>query len=966
MPEKIKYLLILVLAVLLIKPTSAQTAGATNLEKYTYQYIVKLYERGETEILESEINSFLAQYPQSSYRQYLRFISANLLLEEQNYAAALRIYDEILREDLELKIRHQVYLHRALSLTGLKEYRQALDQLQLLENESKDSSLLAQANLYRARLHKSLGQDYSAMQAYQITLQHNPDPEVEYEYFEILVKLQKDTEALELLSQISPESNIYAKSNVLWAKYLLDNNRFTEYDELLQQIPELVHHPHIELLSLRKAVALGDYQAVGNILDSTENSGDFFEYYLALYMVHQGDESEADFLFSRLVEDSEPELKVLSFLERLKILFHSDPDSAMRQLRGFLDSPQNSIALAEQYYTLGYFAFQQQDFGEALSLLAQARSESKDRLQMADIDILIARCWLLAKEHARAIDSFNRYLNLYPRGKNRDTALYYLGFLHHEAKDYQQAIPAFKQLIADYPQSTFVPSAKYYLAEINYYLSNYNLALEAFLDILSKEPENHNAALRVAQVYFYLGDYSDAETWLAKIPPSYSSLILHGHINFNRKDYAQALQYFSQAENATENELRITEAKSYRALCLYQMKRYQEATELYLQLYQGQESPDIYLYLGAKAAQAAGDYHLALDLYNQFTSTFPDSQYYLPVLADIANSYYNMANYHKALTHYKNILLRFRNVKDFDPADQALLREVFTGIELTLQRLDDATLAYEVAQMADTFQSQFIRFELSYLVLKIYAEGEKWQDVLRSAEQMRVNFPEQSRMEIELLMSESLIKLNEYEQADSVLSTLYTETKDTRALIQWAQVDMHLGEYERALNKYQDALHLDPSPELWHQALQASADAGYQYFEALWQQGSDFEAQIPQVRLLRLAQLSSENRFEEALALADQVINESLNTHDHATAFYYKALITFLQGDYESAITGFEKTMLLFPDYADIQDNSAYHIILSYIKQGAMAEAELQLMEYSQVLSEAHLEEINMSLGAKR
>ncbi len=682
--------------------------------------------------------------------------------------------------------------------------------------------------------------------------------------------------------------------------------------------------------------------------------------------MHEGDNARADQLFSRLVKDAEPELRVLSFLERLKIIFQSQPLDAMRQLGDFVDNPKNQIARAEQLYTMGYFAFQQGDYAEALKHLAVARTESTSRIQVAEIDIRIARSWLLAKDHPRALQSFNRYLNLYPNAKDRHTALYYLGYLYFEGKDYTMAVRAFNQLIQEHPGSSFAPSARFYLAEMDYYLANYNQALTAFQGILRAEPQNSYAALRVAQIYYYLGSYGDAENSLAGLSASYDSLILQGHINFNRKDYAEALKYFGQAEKATDSELRITEAKSYRALCLYQMKRFDEATQLYLQLYQGKESPDTYLYLGGKSAYAAGDYHLALRLFDQFVDTFPDSQYFLPVLADIANSYYNMGNYHQALSDYQSIMLRFRNVSQIDASDQALLGEVFTGIELSLRRLDDPTLAYEVAQLADTFQSEFIRFELSYLVLRIYAEGEQWNEVLLSAEKLREDFPEQSRLDVELLMGQSLLKLNSPEEADSLLDALYEDTQDLRALMAWAEVDLQLGDYEAALTKYQRALELEPGAALWHQALQASVAADYLRFEEIWEQGAVYVDQLPQARLLRLSQLIDEARYTEAEPWADSIINESPNPYDHATAFYYKALMLYENEQYDAAITGFKKTLILFPDYEDISGLCAEHVILSYLALGARKEAEMHLWDYSSLLSEAQLQKINESMGESR
>ncbi len=953
-----KTIALVLLALVLISPVFAQTSVANNLERYTYQYVAMLYERGESEIVASEIQNFLAMYPQSVYANNVRLIRSNLHLEEQQFEEALKLYDEILKEDLEQSLRHQAYLYRAIALIGLSDFGEAMLQIQILESETGDVFLLSQANLQRARVFKILGQYYSAMLAYRKSLEHNPDPDIDYEYLEVLIKLSREDEALELLENISPQSHIFAESHVLWTRYLLDNNRFEEFDEHLGRYPELANHSHIELMRLRKAIALEEYAVAEDILNSTDNSGEYYEYFNALLLSQKSEFSEADFLFTRLVSGSVPDLRVLSYLERLKIIYLSDPEAAILQLENFI-AKESKIARAEQLYTLGYFAFHQQDYAKALKHLSQARVESQDRLLMAEIDILIGRSWLLTGNNHRAVQSFNRYLNLYSTGKDRDTALYYLGYLYFESKDYQMSKPAFQQIVDLHPDSRHLPSAKFYLAEMDFYMANYELAIQAYHEIVSAEPNNGYAILRIAQIHYYLEQYEQAETWVEKLDPSYDSLILQGHIAFNKREFNTALGHFSAAEELSTKELKITEARSYQALCLYQMKRYPEATQIYLQLFRGKESPDTYLYLGAKSAYASGDYHLALKLFDDFVDTFPDSQYFLPVLADIANSYYNMGNYRQALEDYRSILIRFRNLREFSSADQALLREVFTGIELTLRRLDDPMLAFDIAEMADTFQSQYIRFELSYLVLKLYAEGEKWAEVLAGAEKMRMDFPQESRMEVELLMAESLLRLTEYEQADSLLTNLYEDTQDQRALLQWAEVDLLLGEYGSALQKYMQAIQMQPSPKVWLQALNASISAGYQDFEEIWQMGADMEGEAPQARLLRLAQLSYDKRFEEAGKMADRIINESLSSYDHATAFYHKALIFYLDNEFEAAIREFEKTLTLFPEFTDIADLAAYHIILGYLSMGAREEAQMQLLDLGELISEPNLEVLN-------
>lgn len=950
---------ILILGIVFTQSIRAQTPKPSNLERYAYQYIVELYERGESAKLSNEINAFQARYPQSYFRNHLRFVNANLILDELRYKDALRIYDDLLREDIEMSLRHKVYLFRAICLIGMGNNNDAMEQIQVLESETKDTFLLAQANLYRARLYKGLGQYYSAMQSYQFTLREHPEPEIEYEYLEVLVRLGREDDAQELLININPQSHIFNKSHVLWAKYLLDGNRFTEFELHMQSIPDIQSDPFIELLKIRKALANDDFNEAATILERSRNTGNHFSYYRALVKANKGETASADSIFAALVRGAEPEIKVLSYLERLKIMYQREPIAAMVQLAQFIDNPANDLLKAEQLYTMGFFAYMKQDYREALKFLAQARNDSNNRLLLADLDLLVAQCRLKLKDSNAALSAFNRYLNLYPGGKGRDTALYYLGFLYHEAKDYAMSASAFGQVISLHPSSHHVPSAKFYLAEIDFYKANYNQALDAFLEIVKAEPRNSEAILRVAQIYYYLGRLDDAEPWLKRLSPSYESLILEGHIHFVRKDFSKALESFRQAENSSKDPLRITEAKSYRALCLYQLKRFTEASKLYLELFAGKESPDTYLYLGAKSAYSAGDYHLALSLFDQFLSTYPDSRYFLPVLADVANSYFNMGNYVQATNDYMNILRRFRNVAEFTSADQAVLREVFTGLELSIARLSDPSFATELSSMIDSFVSRYVRFELTYLLTKLYAGKNQWTDVLKKAEQLRMQFPDDKRSEIELLMAESLINLNEYHQADSLLSNLYSDTLDLQALIAWAEVDVLLNNYEDAITKFRDALRLQPNADLWYKALKASAEAGNLYFDAIWDAGYNYAGEIPAAQIIRLEYLVNNRIYSEADQLAELIINESSSTHDHAVAFFYKAQILHEMSNYAEAIRELKKIVLLFPDYADVQDLTAYYIVLSYLKQGAREEAQMHLWDYAPRLSEPHLIDLN-------
>jgi len=931
----------------------------SNQERYAYRYIILLYEKGDRSVLASEIENFKAEYPQSEYSAYVRFLGANLKLEKGAFAPALEDYDALLFSNLELAVKQQLYLNRAITLYQLKDYSAAMTQIQVLESSSRDPRVLADAYILKARIYSALSQHFSAMRSYQYALGRARTPEILYEYMQVLLKQHKADEAEEILQELREDENYYIPAHISYAEYLLNAGLYIDFEHLLAEHPSLTTELNMQILILRKAFLDEDYARAQDILSQSNIEQEYFTYYRALMATQEGKNSIADGLFAELVRTGSPELRILSYLGRLKILYQSEPVAAMLQLGQFVQNPDNNVAKAEQYLTLGFFAYQKADYLEALKQFNLARAQSRNTRKLAEIDIFIAKSWLKAKQNDSALRAFNRYLNLYPQGRDRDAAYFYLGFIHHEKKDYPLAKSAFTQLIANHPQSAHVPPAKFYLAEMDYYLANYNLALKAFLEIMRAEPENSDAALRVAQIYYYMENYDETERWLEKISPGYDSLILQGHVNFIKRDYNMALQFFSLAERSTQNPLQITEAQSYRALCLYQMKRYQEATDLYLKLFKGSESPDTYLYLGAKSAYAAGDYHQALRLYDQFVDTYPSSQYFLPVLADIANSYYNMGNFTQAVQDYKNILSRYRNIREFSDADRALLAEVFTGLELSLKRADDDDMLADLAELSGTFQSLYISFELSYMLIRLYAEGEMWDDVLLGAEDLRSQFPQVKRNEVEMLMAESLIRLGEFSQADSLLASLYQDTQDLDALTRWAEIDYLSGNYAAALQKYRQAYAAQPSAELWFNMLKASIAAEHQDFDEFWSMGAHYQDEIPSARLFRLEYLVDYAEFAQAMQLTDTIINESLSSHDHATAFLYKGIIAFTQGRYEAAITEFNRTILLFQDMDDIQDQALFYLIRSYLELGERSEAELILWDAGQKLSDEHLSIIN-------
>ncbi len=936
------------------KKNSPSLMAASNSETYAYRYIVELYDAGDALNLSKEITLFKSTYPESVYLPYIRFIEGNLAMESGNYSKAIEIYEPLLNLNLVQNVRCDVILNYAYCLSGLKQFDKALNLLQRLESEIVNPVYMELSNNLRGDIYFQLGQFYSAEKAYKIAMQAFPDNEgIRFSLFSTYLALDKEDEALELLKAITPESDYYSKYICYWLEYLLANEHYEEFDSFVedQKLEETIPNLDIIDIRIRRALHSGDFDKTSQLLQQLKIESPQLKYYKALVLINAGNEKQADSLLASLVTSARPEISVPAYLERLKLIFKKNPKAAIEQLNSYLKQTSSDIMKAELYYTLGFFYYNTGDYPEAIRHLGLARHYETSRELSSRIDILIAEAFYASGHKDLAKDSFNRYLNLYPSGSRRDKAWFYLGYLSFQEKNYTQAKYNFEKLTELHPDSPYCNDAIFYLAEMDFYLANYNLALENYLYLYNKKTDNEVVALRIAQVYYYLGDYEKSISYIADLAPNYDTCILEGNIMLAKKEYEKALDQFLQAEKYAPDNLKTIEAKSYRALCLYQMKHFKDASALYLQISGHKESPDTYLFLAAKSAYAAKDFHLALELYNSFTDKYPESTHFLEALSDIANTYYNMGNYEKAVYDWINILTRFRNQIEFTSNQLATIQDALVGLELALKHVDNEDLLAELLVLPDTFFSEYIKFELNYVLVKVYANKQLWADLIASAERMKEEFPQYKKEDVELLMATALIELNEYAEADTLLSELYAEKGHNETLLKWAELEYITGNYESALEKYKLAYKNNPNSDIWVKMLECSEANNYYDFDQLWLLGKNYLETCPEVNVIRIRQLYYTKHFEEANQLAEYLINYSLSTFDHAMAFLVMGMINYQKAAYQTAISTLNKVVMLFPEYKDVRSKAIYYIIRSLFDSGASTEAEVFFIQYENELT---------------
>ncbi len=940
-------------------------------EDEDFAYIVELYYGSDAYLDEvsAELAVFSNRYPDSSYNQYIQYLQGNIALKRGEFKLSGLIYHELLEQDLHPDILADIYLNYAIANYYLGDYSLSLNLLGDLQQTAVHPWYLYQVNVWRGRIKAMQELWLSAAEEYQQALAYDPQ-EVLYDYFQVLLALEREEQALAILNNLPAESPDYIQYHGSWLDQLLSEGRYADFDDHVADMDSLyAAAPELTLLKVRKALDMEDYPAAKTLLQELTAPSDLAAYYRAILLNEDGYPDEADQLFKSLLHSQSGDLAVLSYLERLKILHTSDPVSATRQLERFLEDPL--AKRGDAYHLLGQFKFASEDYPSALSKFIEAANFPLGQPMEEMNQIFSARCYYNIGQYELCADLCNRYLNKYPAGLYRDLAFYYNAKSQPLPENAKLARLNYERMLREHPDSPWADEARFDLAELYFQASEYAAAEALYKSVVATGNNFPSVYLRLAQTYYYQDKYDEASQILSSVldpTADFEAALLQAGITFSQKDFAQALELFSRAENLGSTPIQKTEALSYRAYTLFYLKRFTEASDLFQELSRDSLNAEIYLYQAAKSAASGRNWIRALELYDRWLDEFTESGYYLNVLADIANTNFNLGRYSESLSDWLNILRRFTASTYVEEEDRPLLSEVFTGIETSSRKLRGVEHIDEIAMLIDTFKSDYIKFELEFILVKLYANSELWEDLLREATQFRqsLNLPSERQNEFDQLLLRSLIKLNRLEEADSLASQIHTVNPNREILVQWAELAALNGNPELALERYQRAYAISQDADVWLKMLDLSTESGWQDFAIIWSSGSQFQESYPETQLHRIGYLFDQAKFTEATALADSLLDTQANPWIRARAEIWLGRIQISEGDYQAARRSFQKIRLLYYDFPDIYSETCYYYILSLVNLDEVQEARLALIEYQQILSEKQISALQTLLENRR
>lgn len=321
------------------------------------------------------------------------------------------------------------------------------------------------------------------------------------------------------------------------------------------------------------------------------------------------------------------------------------------------------------------------------------------------------------------IKAFDKYISLYPNAERNDVAYDYLVKVYMSTSNYRDAMASIenikvkspsvkkayqrvayyralesfnnldytgaiesfdKSLEAGDADKSYRPLSLYWRAEAWYRLHDFNKAVAGYNTFMktagaSSLPEHTLAQYNLAYAYFQLKDYSNAADYFRKylnmgadsrsekVADAYNRL---GDCSYLGRDYATAIQNYDKSVRL--NLYDTDYALFQKAFCFgLQRDNQQKITTLQslIQTFPKSAYQDDALYELGRTFERTNQPQVSIGYYKDLISKYPQSSYLNKTLVQLGLAYYNINDYKTSISYYKQVVDRSPN----SPETQAAL-----------------------------------------------------------------------------------------------------------------------------------------------------------------------------------------------------------------------------------------------------------------------------------------------------
>lgn len=363
-------------------------------------------------------------------------------------------------------------------------------------------------------------------------------------------------------------------------------------------------------------------------------------------------------------------------------------------------------------YRLGYAYLQTSNYEKAIEELGSIAGEKDTLAQMASFNLAQAYLKSDKKPQAR-----NAFLSAYKLGYNNDItelSLFNYAKLSFELSFQQDALKDLVKFVNEYPESQYIDEARSSLGELLLSTKNYKDAIKTLESIKKPTRDNNMAYQRVcyyrAEELYLNNDYVNSETYFNK------------SIEFDFDKRLFALCHFWLAE------------------LHYKKGEYTQALDLYSRFQQFSETRDSRFYPMAFYNKGYSQIKLeqyanAVEELTRFTETEyakANTEIFTDAAMRVADCYFVMRNYAKALGAYEVLVLKKLNGADYALYQQAMILGVENKFPQKINTLRTLVANYPKSPYID---------DAVFEIANVHLQTENYLDALQGFQNIIDNYP---------------------------------------------------------------------------------------------------------------------------------------------------------------------------------------------------------------------------------
>ena len=934
---------------LIILITLIQISFIFCTETEDLKFILGLYSDGNNELAELEISKFFVSYPNSRYTFQAKYLLANTVFNQNRFSDAIPIYLEV--EKLLPEQAPNIFVQLIQSYYAVGDMKKAEARIDRFLTDYKSSSLAYQVLFYKGLIASRKGDWQMAILSFRQSLDLRYTPDVQSELLSAYIATSNTPKAESTLQQSLGKAN-YEINLLNFLTYLLTKG---EYDKILNTNTETFTEKSIYWNDLSQVLGTahyrkGDYKkAVETLKDNPLPQA---SYYLAVSYFNLKQTQSAKQIFTRLTKSKNLQIQSNSLFYLAEIKSADSPEEAIDDIEEFLDKNQSHPFKASALYLLGYNNYKIEKFAKAADYLVQALSLELEEPTKENGLFLYADALFMTKDYEKSKEILLQYNRDYPQGTFTDEALYKLGIIDFEMDKVDSSFNYFEKIRKNYPNFENISLVYFYLGEFFFLRNDYNDAENRYLHAL--EYPNQNSELiysRLASIHYLTEDYSLSENYLKKIKQTnqYSKNLMMADIRFAQKRYEQALLFYTQAIELATLPTGEKEVKAKMAKALYQLKRYDEALDIYSLLYNTFGDKE-YLLQQATTLFTQEEFTRAVDYFNNYLKEFGKDENYSNIIFSIANCHYNAENYSSAATNYALLLTE----------DNKELQRSLDGFFWSAVADSQIDFVGKIDNLISIGQTSEFKLTLLEQKIRYYQQRRDFPNLITTAKKALVF--EKDNITILNTLANAYLATDNLVKAEEVF--MGVENTDSELLFNWALLRLNTSDTTGALEKLSLATENSKDSKIWLLYLELLLKTKSDNFPLAFTRFVSFadDVHTSSAKIFKIDYLIGLGQTQGLLEEIELLLT-SPYIQIRANAQFLKALVLQKQGELSNAVVEFLRTTYLYPKFVDLTKKANILAIETYIRLDKNSQAIKLFGQIKTTLTEQERADFIKKLG---